>query len=125
MIVNNVAAYAGGGLALSSTVANNQSGVRLVNNTVASNVSTATNRRSADPANVPPNYVTLPQVAGIAVLSGASPTLLNNVVWANRSYVYSNVGTPYGALYNPERIPSYRDLGRVAAGPPLHRRTAC
>ena len=119
MIVNNVAAYAGGGVALSSTVANNQSGVRLVNNTVASNVSTATNRQSADPANVPPNYVTLPQVAGIAVLSGASPTLLNNIIWANRSYVYSNVGTPYGALYNPSGIPSYRDLGRVAAGPPL------
>ena len=49
MIVNNVAAYAGGGVALTDTVTNNRPGVRLVNNTVASNVSTATNRQSAGP----------------------------------------------------------------------------
>ena len=51
------------------------------------------------------------------VLGGSSPTLLNNIIWANRSYNYQITGTPYGGLYDPiAGIPSYRDLGRVGNG---------
>jgi uncharacterized repeat protein (TIGR01451 family) len=125
MVINNVAAYTGGGVALSNTVA----GVRLVNNTVASNASTATNRQAANPLGWA--FPSLPQVAGISVLSGTSPTLLNNIVWANRSYVYVIAGAASG-LFNPGTtvtpgatptdppviVPnatvSYRDFGRVA-----------
>ena len=125
MVINNVAAYTGGGVALSNTAA----GVRLVNNTVASNASTATNRQAADPRGW--TFPSLPQVAGVSVLSGTSPTLLNNIVWANRSYVYVIAGAASG-LFNPgttvtpgatpidppviapNATVSYRDFGRVA-----------
>ncbi len=120
MIVNNVAAYTGGGVALTGT----STGVRLVNNTVASNVSTATNRQAAHPLGW--TNPSLPQVAGLAVLSGSSPTLLNNILWANRSYVYLINGTTSG-LFNPgttdvnAEAPDavYADLGRIGAGDAL------
>ncbi len=119
MIVNNVAAYAGGGVALSSTVTSNGAGVRLVNNTIAANASTATNRQSFGPQG--PLAPSLPQVAGLAVLSGSSPTLLNNILWGNRSYIYLISGTTSG-LFNPGttdvNTPApdavYKDLGRLA-----------
>lgn len=83
MIVNNAAAYAGGGVA----VADIRPNVRLVNNTVADNLSTATNRQSF-PAG--PKVQSTPQIAGIARISGdANPILLNNIVFGNRSYTWS------------------------------------
>lgn len=122
MIVNNVAAYSGGGVALTA----NGSGVRLVNNTVASNVSTATNRQSFGPGgpvkdangNVQPSS---PQIAGVAVLGGSNPTLLNNIVWANRQFIYLISGTTTG-LFNPGTTninspnpnAAYSDLGRLS-----------
>lgn len=130
MIVNNVSAYAGGGVALTSTVTTNGAGVRLVNNTIASNVSTATNRQSfgAQGAKQP----SLPQIAGLAVLGSDNPTLLNNILWANRSYIFiigpadaSGVSTT--GLYNPGTTDPanpvgaavYKDLGRVGSATAL------
>ena len=109
MIVNNVAAYAGGGVAM---LGNNSVSLRVVNNTIASNVSTATNRQSftANAASTPSN----PQVAGLAVLDGTGPALMvNNILWANRSYIFEVSGATAG-LHDPAGGPSYRDLGRVA-----------
>jgi large repetitive protein len=121
MIVNNVAAYAGGGVALAEAAGS----VSLVNNTVASNVSTATNRQAANQGGwaFPSN----PQVAGIWVLGGSNPTLLNNIVWGNRSYIYliDKTTSPYAyGLFNPgttsisspNLTPSYSDLGREFDG---------
>ncbi len=107
MIVNNVAAYTGGGVAITQGGSN----VRLVNNTIASNVSTATNRQAFG-ANAPQDG-SLPQIAGLTVLSGSSPTLLNNILWANRSYIYRITGTTT-ALYDPvSGQAAYADLGRL------------
>ena len=86
MIVTNVAAYAGGGVALTDT----GSGVRLINNTIASNASTATNRQSFGPQGAA--APSLPQIAGVSVFGGTSPTLLNNILWANRSFIFSMAG---------------------------------
>ena len=82
MIANNVTAYAGGGVAFADVTSN----VRLVNNTVADNVSTATNRQSFPPG---PKTQSTQQVAGIARISGSNPTLLNNIVWGNKSFTWS------------------------------------
>lgn len=128
MIVNNVAAYAGGGVALASTYTDDTptgGGVRLVNNTIASNVSTATNRQSFGPLGA--KAPSLPQIAGLAVLDGSSPTMLNNVLWSNRSYVYiigpvNASGVSLNGLFNPGTTDiaapagaaTYHDLGRIA-----------
>lgn len=117
MVINNVAGYAGA-VALS----NNNGDVRLVNNTVASNVSTATTRQAFGVAIGTP---TNPQIAGVALLDGPAPTMLNNILWGNRSYVFV-IGGATSGLYNPgstvdalgvitaNPTASYRDLGAVA-----------
>jgi hypothetical protein len=135
MIVNNVAAYAGGGVSVVD-IGNN---VRLANNTLASNISTATNRQSfgSTGAKAP----SLPQVAGLAVLPssdpanvGRNPLLVNNIFWGNRQYIYLIAGLQSG-LFNPgstlntagptpvivpNNTPRFSDLGRMeAAGPNL------
>jgi uncharacterized repeat protein (TIGR01451 family) len=81
LVVNNATAYAGGGVAVAGVGSN----VRLVNNTVADNVSTATNRQSFPTGN---KTLSNPQVAGIARVSGSSPTLLNNIVRGNKAYIW-------------------------------------
>ena len=134
MIVNNVAAYAGGGVALAEA----DGSVSLVNNTVASNVSTATNRQAASQGGwaFPSN----PQVAGIWVLGGSDPTLLNNIVWGNRSYIYliDKITDPTKELRTVQPGDDQRRLHRTrtrgtaisdgsstAFRPTSHRRTAC
>lgn len=118
MVINNVTGYAGA-VALSGNTGN----VRLVNNTVASNVSTATTRQAFGVALGAPSN---PQIAGVALLDGAAPTLLNNILWGNRSYVFVT-GTTRTALCNPgttgldangaclpaTTAASYQDLGAV------------
>ncbi len=92
MIVNNVTGYAGA-VALSSVTEN----VRLVNNTIANNVSTATTQQAfAVAAGAPTNA----QVAGLALLDGPAPRLLNNIIWGNRSYVFV-IGGTVTKLCNP------------------------
>jgi uncharacterized repeat protein (TIGR01451 family) len=81
MIANNAAAYAGGGVVIADAP-----GLKLVNNTIASNVSTATNRQSFA---VGIKNQSTPQVAGVALLGGTSPVLLNNIIWGNRSFTWS------------------------------------
>ncbi len=118
MIVNNVAAYFGGGVAVTA----GGTGVRLVNNTIASNASTASNRQ----AGASSGAASTPQIAGVGVFGGTNPTLLNNILWANQSYIYLISGTTSG-LFNPGTTDvnapvltaQYRDFGRVDAGPAL------
>jgi hypothetical protein len=111
MIVNNVAAYTGGGVAVSDSSTN----VRFVNNTIASNASTATNRQSFPTG---PKVQSLPQIAGIARLSGSGPTLLNNIVWGNESYTWSINKTvvPETTALAPAGI---RDTGSLGSNNPL------
>ncbi|MFZ2652958.1 MAG: choice-of-anchor D domain-containing protein, partial [Burkholderiaceae bacterium] len=119
MIVNNVAAYAGGGVVLTDI----GNAVRVVNNTIASNVSTASNRQAGASGSAP----STPQVAGLSVLSGNNnPLLFNNITWGNRSYIYlinglnSGLCNPQatsigaGGVCAPAGSAQYRDLGRVA-----------
>jgi uncharacterized repeat protein (TIGR01451 family) len=121
MIVNNVAAYAGGGVYLND----NANNVRLTNNTVASNTSTATNRQSFPP--LAEIWTSYPQISGVAVGSGSNPQLLNNILWGNRSYVFqvsnqTNPAVSFG-LFDPGvtigttgTVAQYRDLGRIDFG---------
>ena len=120
MIVNNVTGFAGA-VAMSGVTES----VRLVNNTIANNVSTATTQQAfAVAAGAPTN----PQVAGVALLDGPAPTLLNNNLWGNRSYVFV-VGGTFTKLCNPGATgldangaclpagsPSYRDIGFLGTG---------
>ncbi len=83
MVVNNAAGYAGGGVALADVT----NRVRMINNTVAGNTTTATNQQSFPTG---PKVQSTAQVAGIAKVSGVdNPTLLNNIVWGNRSFTWS------------------------------------
>jgi uncharacterized repeat protein (TIGR01451 family) len=111
MIVNNVAAYTGGGVAVADATTN----VRFVNNTVANNASTATNRQSFPSG---PKVQSLPQIAGIARLSGSGPTLLNNIVWGNESFTWSINKTvvPETTALAPAGI---RDTGSLGSNAPL------
>jgi large repetitive protein len=102
MIVNNATAYAGGGVAVADVGSN----VRLVNNTVADNASTATNRQSF-PAG--PKVQSTAQIAGIARVSGASPTLLNNIVFGNHAFTWSI--TPANPAPNQVQTTALSDTG--------------
>jgi large repetitive protein len=123
MVINNVTGYAGA-VALSGNTGN----VQLLNNTVASNVSTATTQAAFGAVLGSP---TTPQIAGVAVIDGNAPILLNNILWGNRSYIFVT-GTTSTALCNPGATgltaagacspagtASYRDLGALVAGTAL------
>ncbi len=120
MIVNNVTGFAGA-VALSGVTEN----VRLVNNTIANNVSTATTQQAfAAAAGAPTN----PQVAGVALLDGPAPRMLNNILWGNRSYVFviggattklcnpGATGLDANGACQPAGSPSYRDIGFLGTG---------
>jgi hypothetical protein len=127
MIVNNVAALAGGGISLQDSAM-----VRILHNTIAHNDSTAT----AGEAFPNPNQTqSTPQPAGIVSRKHApeldaafgpanpvqqyrlfsNPDLRNNVIWENRSFYFSaeaNVPSPsdpiaYGLV---AATPAYQDL---------------
>ena len=120
MIVNNVAGF-GGAVALQDTAK-----VRIINNTIADNDSTATgaNAFGGNPS------VSTPQGAGIlsnlhsaglqaAIGTGAgpefadfaNPVLYNNILWHNRSFYWDTTQTtsPMGGLVPNATIP-YWDL---------------
>ncbi|NTV94765.1 MAG: DUF11 domain-containing protein [Thiobacillus sp.] len=102
MIVDNVAAYAGGGVALVDALKVNAS-----NNTIANNDSTATNMQSFANAG---DTVSQPQPAGLVSFATSSaitsrltgtlrtanrfsnPVLHNEIVWHNRSFCWAVTG---------------------------------
>jgi uncharacterized repeat protein (TIGR01451 family) len=126
MVVNNVTSFAGA-VALSGNTGN----VALVNNTVASNVSTASSQQAFAVVLGAP---TVPQIAGVAVVDGNAPILLNNITWGNRSYVHvitndkSGLCDPGSTSIDASGVcnvinPSYNDMGPVSptSGVPVPR----
>lgn len=111
MVVNNLAGMAGGGISLQDVALST-----IVNNTVADNQSTATAGAAFAPGS--PNLSTA-QPAGIVSRSHstlltntigngqrvrpyklyANPTLVNNIVWHNRSFFWSIDGTTVPATF--------------------------
>ncbi|TAN39646.1 MAG: hypothetical protein EPN25_10740 [Nitrospirae bacterium] len=106
MIVNNVAGYAGGGIALQDVAR-----ATILNNTIANNDSTATaaNAFQAGAVDSTPQAAGIVSnahssgPAGLAIPSGqtfSNPVLLNNIIWNNRSFYTTNGGAG-GLLSNP------------------------
>jgi hypothetical protein len=123
IIVNNVAQLAGGGVSLADALR-----VRMINNTIAHNDSTATNRAAfLDPAN--PNLTT-PQIAGVAsrpnsaALAGvlgaqgfSDPLFHDSILFENRSFYWDgSANGGLGALLPDPGSPVYSDLGVVGGG---------
>lgn len=120
LIVNNVAAWAGGGIALQDALK-----VNIDHNTVANNDSTATvgqafpgaNRNLSDPQ--PAGIVAHQHSPGLGALVSAPAgfsaplTLVNNIVWHNRSFNWTADfdGNPVTA--DPALLPN------LAAGQPV------
>jgi len=136
MIVNNVAGLAGGGISLQDVARSN-----IIHNTIANNDSTATAGAAFAPGS--PNEST-PQPAGIVsrahstLLSNtigngpavqslkefANPTLLNNIVWHNRSFYFTIDTTVLPSFYtllpdvNAGDAPVYADLAVLGTATP-------
>ncbi len=95
IIVNNVAGYYGGGIALQDVAAGS-----IINNTVANNISTATAANaflagSADSTSQPAGIVSNVHSAALAANTGqvfSDPALVNNIIWSNSSYYTTNGG---------------------------------
>lgn len=123
VVVANVAGYAAGGVSLNDVLR-----ARVVNNTIASNDSTATNQQAftanpnqsdPQPAGLVAHAHSAPLQAFVNGLSGvllaryrqpfANPLLLNNVIWHNRSFYWKvdpdvlnpATGEPVFGLYDP------------------------
>ncbi|HKI51044.1 MAG TPA: SdrD B-like domain-containing protein [Geothermobacteraceae bacterium] len=119
MIVDNVAAYGGGGIFLQDSVRTN-----IINNTIANNDSTSTSQLAfpAGSLNSTPlpagiaanvNSAGLQAIALLGADSFSDPTLVNNIVWHNRSYFNdaSLNGGVGGLAANPAGL--YQDLGVI------------
>ncbi len=103
IIVNNVAAVAGGGISLQDVLR-----ARIVNNTIVNNDSTATGIRAfaAGSPNSTPQPAGVVSAANSAALQElveipgeptySNPVLLNNIVWHNRSF-YNDASLNGGA----------------------------
>lgn len=122
-IVNNVAAYMGGGISLQDAPK-----VRIVHNTIANNDSTAT---ALAAFTIPNSLNSAPQPAGIVSnihsldlrnIAGftqtySDPVLINNIIWQNRSF-YNDAslnGGAGGLAPNPTR--QYWDLAVTGITP--------
>ena len=105
LIVNNVAGWVGGGVYLEDTAK-----VRIVQNTIANNSSTATGANALLPVGA--GQPTVPTGAGVvggvhtgglANVSGqtyANPLLQNNIIWHNASFGYqANPNDPLVGLF--------------------------
>jgi hypothetical protein len=135
MLVNNVAGHAGGGISMQDVAASGRIGLdvitgasRLLHNTVAHNDSTATSIAAFAAGN---QNQSTPQPAGIVSWNHSAalvtamtnpafrttfsdPTVLNNIVWRNRSFYFfadlgvspptyglvPNIGAGQAAVYN-------------------------
>jgi len=123
MIVNNVAAYQGGGIALTDVAKSH-----IINNTVANNDCTATSALAFPPGNL---LQSNPQGAGIvstqhspdlAGITGplglpsfSDPQLVDNAVWHNRSFYWDGTLNDFTGELVPND-PLYWDLQVVGAG---------
>ncbi|HBA85935.1 MAG TPA: hypothetical protein DCZ95_17770 [Verrucomicrobia bacterium] len=122
VIVNNLAAFSGGGITVEDSVR-----VTIAHNTIANNDCTATSALLFNPGTQSP-----PQGAGIvayslsATLAAAmelnfvSPAIVNNIIWHNRSFFFdpalnNNAG---GLAPNPAGL--FQDLAAVGAAGPLN-----
>jgi hypothetical protein len=120
MIVNNVAAYRGGGIALQDVARAN-----IIHNTVANNDCTATAALAFPPGNLLQSnpqgagIVATPHTPQLAAVSGqvfSNPEYLSdNIIWYNRSFSWD--GTLNGNVGGlvPD-TPEYWDLQVVGAG---------
>ena len=116
MIVNNVAAFGGGGIALQD-LANGE----IINNTIANNDSTSTAASA-----FPPNSLTVSAPEGAGIVSGihsaglaalidpdfSNPTLVNNIIRQNRSWYWDAAqnGGNGGLVADPGHTGGYWDL---------------
>jgi hypothetical protein len=122
IIANNVAAWAGGGIALQDAVR-----VNIDHNTVANNDSTATagqafpagNRIQSDPQ--PAGIVAhqhSPALGALVTDAGYSAprTLVNNIVWHNRSFYWTSAPTAHLVPdLGAGDLPVYDDFGVIPA----------
>jgi hypothetical protein len=131
MITNNVAGLAGGGISIQDALL-----VSIRNNTVANNESTATTAEAFTPGI--PN-VTNPQPAGIVTrlhsanlalvmggitvpdvdwLTFSDPELIDNIVWQNRSFFWTNYDDPDTAVIETGLVPATCDTPEAPVGNP-------
>ena len=124
MIVNNLAAKAGGGIAMQDVAY-----ASIVNNTVANNDTTAT-AGDLIVLTASPGQLSEPQPAGIVsyrhsdglnaafnpryTQTYSNPLLVNNIVWHNRSFFWTIDTDGIGALV--EESPPYQDLAVLPSG---------
>jgi hypothetical protein len=115
MIVDNVAAFGGGGIFLQDTVR-----ASIINNTIANNDSTSTSQLAFAPgaANSTPLPAGVVANVNSAALQGvlgadsfSNPTLINNIVWHNRSWFNDASGGTGVLAANPAGL--YQDLGVI------------
>ncbi|MBI5785681.1 MAG: right-handed parallel beta-helix repeat-containing protein [Rhodocyclales bacterium] len=122
IIVNNVAAVNGGGISLQDVLR-----ATIVNNTIANNDSTATGALAfaagdANSTPQPAGVVSAPHSAVLQALIAlpgeptySNPTMLNNIIWHNRSF-YNDATLNGGAGgLAPNPAGPYWDLGVVNA----------
>ncbi|MEW6569801.1 MAG: hypothetical protein AB1390_01300 [Nitrospirota bacterium] len=128
MIVNNVAALAGGGISLQDSVR-----VNVIHNTIANNDSTATAGEAFSPGvpdqsnPQPAGIVSRPHSAALsAVLPGtepnfSSPQLVDNIIWHNRSFYFliDDTVVPTQYLITPA-TPQYQDLAVIGGAGSLN-----
>jgi parallel beta-helix repeat protein len=120
IIVNNVAANGGGGIFLQDVAR-----ATVINNTVANNDSTSTSALAFTPGQLDSNPLPAGVVSGahsaaLQALFGAgfeqtfsNPTLVNNIIWQNRSWYNDGTTTPGFGILSPNPAGLYQDLGVV------------
>jgi hypothetical protein len=120
IIVNNVAAFGGGGIFLKD-VAN----AAIINNTIANNDSTSTSvlafaPGSLDSTPLPSGVVSGVHSAGLQAAFGggfeqtfSNPELTNNIIWHNRSWYNDGTTTPGVGVLAPNPAGLYQDLGVI------------
>jgi parallel beta-helix repeat protein len=120
IIVNNVAANGGAGIFLQDVAR-----ATVINNTVANNDSTSTSALAFTPGQLDSNPLPAGVVSGahsaaLQALFGAgfeqtfsNPTLVNNIIWQNRSWYNDGTTTPGVGILSPNPAGLYQDLGVV------------
>lgn len=123
IIVNNVAGYYGGAIALQDVAKGS-----IINNTIANNISTATAANAfqagavdstPQPAGIVSNVHSTLLAANVGPQTFSNPALFNNIIWNNRSFYTTNGGAG-GLLPNPDPARLVWDLAVLGiAVPPL------